>query len=568
MRKYLPDDEIDQLCDEFEASLTNQENPSIELYLERVDQERQSILLYWILTVYLPFLRPDDCRIDETVNTLKSKYRHLRSVVSDAAEACGLKPNELPSIPGYRVDSLVSQGGQGAVYQAIQHRTGQKVAIKLVSMNQLDKVSQDHQHRLIARLEKEIRTTASLNHPNIVKIFDAGECEAGFYFVMQWISGGSLADHLPVSQTEATKIIRGIAGALAAAHEYGVLHLDVKPANILIDGVSKEPLLADFGLARLAQDASIDNPIAGTLGYMSPEQAMGARLDSRTDIYGLGATFYELLTSKKPYKHVSLPYTENQREQWVPTPPREIRRDTNTTLNHICMKCLAFDPNDRFSTCSELAAKLDQFSLTEDGRRVARISARTLWVSPLFLLLNLLVVIQIQLGWASQAVLEPLIWFTMFSMYLFVFFVLGSVSQFDKHSPEHLAIESLWAVWIAKFLAALTIAGSLRLVSPAKDAILMCYPMFSALTGFVLATMAPRYWRSMYAFAVIAWGSSLFLMWTIMQGHITAPGIYGGIATILTVIWGIKLQKLAGEQQSPATQENGSKTTEVVTTIS
>ncbi|MDA8697994.1 hypothetical protein N9M41_05915, partial [Rhodopirellula sp.] len=97
MRNYLPDDEIDQLCDEFEAALKNQENPSIELYLKRVDQERQSILLYWILTVYLPFLRPDDCRIDETVNTLKSKYRHLRSVVSDAAEACGLKPNELPS---------------------------------------------------------------------------------------------------------------------------------------------------------------------------------------------------------------------------------------------------------------------------------------------------------------------------------------------------------------------------------------------------------------------------------------------------------------------------------------
>jgi hypothetical protein len=169
--------------------------------------------------------------------------------------------------------------------------------------------------------------------------------------------------------------------------------------------------------------------------------------------------------------------------------------------------------------------------------------------------------IQINLGWANKVALEPLIWITMFSMYGVVFFVFGSLSRLDMHSPEHLAAESLWAVWIAKCFAAIAVAASLRLMashtaelggeaafSPAEQAMLMSYPMFSALTGLVLASMAPRYWRPLYGLAALAWVNSILLMWTVTQASTMAPALYGALATSLAFLWGLKLKQLSREQ--------------------
>lgn len=549
MQDYTPDEEIDLLCDQFEREWQDGKGPSIDSYLERVNKASKPRLLYWLLTVQLQYSMESDEQKRQMLEKLRDQFFQFRNAVDDAASSLGNKPTNLPTIPGYTIKRHVQRGGQGQVYQATQNRTGQDVAIKLVSTNQLERIAKDDRIRVIARLEKEIRTAAGLNHPNIVKVFDAGESDSGFYFVMQWVKGGSLADRTTLSQTDAAKIVRSVADALAEAHASGVLHLDVKPHNILIDQSTGQPLLADFGLARLSQETTTSSAIAGTLGYMAPEQAQGAPLDVRADVYGLGATFYQLLTGRRPYQHVSLPYNDAQRDAWLPKSPRTIRSDVNPELERICTKCLSFDPDARFQSCEEVAAALDRFAFTEDGRRIARISARTLLASPLFFVINLVVTIQIIFGWVNDAALEPLVWITMFSMYAVVFLVFGTASKLDKHSPEYLAVESLWAIWLAKFFAAMAIAGSLRLSGiSAEEAILMCYPMFSALTGLVLATMAPRYWRPLYGFAVIAWGNSLLLTLTVVQGLTVAPAIYGALATTLTTIWGIKLRRLSREQ--------------------
>ena len=321
---------------------------------------------------------------------------------------------------------------------------------------------------------------------NVVKIYDAGECSDGFYFIMQLLEGGDLSNRAAaLNQIEVAKIIRSVANALQEAHASGILHLDVKPQNILFDEAANQPLLADFGLARLSQEAEDKHAIAGTIGYMAPEQAMGVELDSRADIYGLGATLYYLLTGKTAYKNVKLPFTDSQRESWSPIPPRSLNRNINPQLERICMRCLEFDPDARYQNCQELAKAIDQFTVAEDGLRIATFAKKTIITSPLFLAINLVVYLQIKAGWAEIPICEPLIWITMFSMYGVVFFVFKSKTKVVKNTPEHLAMESMWAVWLAKMFAAIAVAGSLRLLASGlpgepsvEEAILMCYPMF------------------------------------------------------------------------------------------
>lgn len=554
MNQYIPDEDIDRLCDQFEKESQEGRKPSVESYLKRINETRRSNLLYWLLNVQLQVSREPIERKHRSLQRMRSKLHRYRQAIDDAGACLGKLGTTLPTIPGYTIKRHVKQGGQGGVYQAIQNRTGQNVAIKLVSAHQLEQISGDRRNRIISQLETEIRAVAGLNHPNIVKLFDAGESETGFYFVMQWVKGGSLADQAIFKQMDAARVICSIAEALADAHASGILHLDVKPQNILMDQSTGQPLLADFGLAQLSQETTKSNAIAGTPGYMSPEQAKGAPLDIRADVYGLGATFYYLLTGEKPYSNVTLPYDETQQESWLPKSPRLIQPDVNPTLEHICTKCLSFEPDKRFQSCTEVAAALQRFALTEDGRRIARLGVKTLVASPLMLFINLIVAVQLDCGWALNPGREFLVWATMFSMYAVVFAVFGSMSRLDKHSPDYLAVESLWATWLAKFFAAITIAASLRLVLPADQAIPMSYPMFSALTGFALATMAPRYYRPLYGFAIVAWVNSVLLMWSVDQQitipHLdipASPAIYGAMATALTVIWGWKLRKFSRE---------------------
>ena len=557
MRSYTPDQEIDLICDEYEASLKGTEQENIVDLLHRVLDERKPKLLFFLVTLYLQATQDSNDRKLRTVEGLKDSLPNLRETLEDAVDFVHSIQSSLPFIPGYRIQELIGHGGQGKVYRAVQRRTDQTVAVKLVSNQQLQFLPEEDYSRILERLQSEVKTTAKLNHPNIVKVFDAGACDEGIYFIMQWISGGTLRDLNQPTPIELANHMRSIVGALDSTHQKHIFHLDIKPSNILIDKDNQSALLADFGLARIANPASgNDVLIGGTVGYMSPEQTEGRPVDHRSDIFSLGVTFLELLREQPVEVSEGQPTSTrgaNNSDEVVPLKTRD------TELTKICMKCMEADPQLRYQNCGELSTDLERYSATSDGQRIATIGRRTMVMSPFFFLLNVLVWFQLSNGWTQNAWGELAVWLTIFSMYPLVFIALGTLSKMDRYSPKNLALESLWSIWIAKFLTALTVTGTLRIMfssdtlsvsefNSAKQAVLYSYPMFSALTGFVMISLAPRYWVFLRPLGVAACVQSFIILWSILKETSLAPILYGVSASGLAVIWGLHLQRISKPQ--------------------
>jgi serine/threonine protein kinase len=572
VRSYPVDDQIDLLCDQFETEISRTSgSPPIRSALEQVSAEKRPRLLFWLLSIYLQH-QSEESSVDEIncktlgIDTADGELAQYQEVVSDALDARHSNRLGLPFVPGFQVQSLAASGGQGEVYRAIQRHTEQVVAIKFVSRERLRFLTRDDADRVLRLLQEEIRTTARLQHPNIVKIYDAGVCDAGVFFVMQWVQGGTLHDAANLPPVELASLMADLTSALHHAHQQGVYHLDIKPQNILIDEISGQALLADFGLANLAAaSGELGSGIAGTPGYMAPEQIAAKPVDARTDLYALGVTFYEKLTGERfqiePSRETSTasdpkpPVAASQSSEASVHMGRKPASDED--LLNICHRCTHTLPADRYQSCLELSEDLRQYAATADARRIAEIGGRTIKMSPFVMLLNCLVWLQIQAGWAEQIFTEILVWGTMFCMYPLVFVVLGTLSKLDRHSPEHLALESLWAIWIGKCIAALTIAGSLRLffmtvstqvgdpsLSAGRSAILFAYPMFSALTGFLMIALAPRYWRPLQPLGVAACLNSFIILGATLLGTTLAPILYGMAATSLAVLWGFHLKHL------------------------
>ena len=557
MRSYTPDQEIDLICDEYEASLKGTEQENIVDLLHRVLDERKPKLLFFLVTLYLQATQDSNDRKLRTVEGLKDSLPNLRETLEDAVDFVHSIQSSLPFIPGYRIQELIGHGGQGKVYRAVQRRTDQTVAVKLVSNQQLQFLPEEDYSRILERLQSEVKTTAKLNHPNIVKVFDAGACDEGIYFIMQWISGGTLRDLNQPTPIELANHMRSIVDALDSTHQKHIFHLDIKPSNILIDKDNQSALLADFGLARIANPASgNDVLIGGTVGYMSPEQTEGRPVDHRSDIFSLGVTFLELLREQPVEVSEGQPTSTrgaNNSDEVVPLKTRD------TELTKICMKCMEADPQLRYQNCGELSTDLERYSATSDGQRIATIGRRTMVMSPFFFLLNVLVWFQLSNGWTQNAWGELAVWLTIFSMYPLVFIALGTLSKMDRYSPKNLALESLWSIWIAKFLTALTVTGTLRIMfssdtlsvsefNSAKQAVLYSYPMFSALTGFVMISLAPRYWVFLRPLGVAACVQSFIILWSILKETSLAPILYGVSASGLAVIWGLHLQRISKPQ--------------------
>lgn len=557
LRSYTPDQEIDLICDEYEASLKGTDQENIVELLHRVLDERKPKLLFFLVTLYLQATQDSNDRKLRTVQGLKDSLPNLRETLEDAVDFVHSIQSSLPFIPGYRIQELIGHGGQGKVYRAVQRRTDQTVAVKLVSNKQLQFLPEHDYSRILERLQSEVKTTAKLNHPNIVKVFDAGACDEGIYFIMQWISGGTLRDLNQPTPIELANHMRSIVDALDSTHQKHIFHLDIKPSNILIDKDNQSALLADFGLARIANPASgNDVLIGGTVGYMSPEQTEGRPVDHRSDIFSLGVTFLELLREQPVEVSEGQPTSTrgaNNSDEVVPLKTRD------TELTKICMKCMEPDPQLRYQNCGELSTDLERYSATSDGQRIATIGRRTMMMSPFFFLLNVLVWFQLSNGWTQNAWGELAVWLTIFSMYPLVFIALGTLSKMDRYSPKNLALESLWSIWIAKFLTALTVTGTLRIMfssdtlsasefNSAKQAVLYSYPMFSALTGFVMISLAPRYWVFLRTLGVAACVQSFIILWSILKETSLAPILYGVSASGLAVIWGLHLQRISKPQ--------------------
>lgn len=263
--------------------------------------------------------------------------------------------------------TLIGHGGMGMVYEAVQASLDRKVAIKLLQPGSV------LQPKRLRRFLFEAKAAAGLQHPNIVPILAFGQEDGVHYYAMQLIAGHSLDKQAPGKWITSDfrsflNVAIDLADALAHAHECGIIHRDIKPSNLILDEQGKI-WITDFGLARSTNDIgmTMTGELVGTVNYMSPEQALGKPVDERTDIYSLGATFYEMLTGRKafcgPYQQEILRRIESE----IPDAPRTICPEIPVDLETIVLKAMSKDREDRYASAIELAEDL---TALRDGQRI------------------------------------------------------------------------------------------------------------------------------------------------------------------------------------------------------
>ena len=260
----------------------------------------------------------------------------------------------------YQLLAEVGRGGMGIVYKARQKSLDRVVALKMLLSEQLRNPA------LLARFRAEARTVASLSHPNIVAIYQVGECSAGHYFVMEFIDGRSLEAILrerTVPIPWAVSLLSVVAEAVHYAHTKGVIHRDLKPANIMIDRF-RRPVVLDFGIAKFAGQSTgltREGVVIGTPDYLPPEQAGEeiAQIGPHSDVYALGAILYTLLSGRPPYVESTTLRTILKVISPDPPPPlRDFRADVPAELEQLCMKCLSKAPADRYASAHALSVEL------------------------------------------------------------------------------------------------------------------------------------------------------------------------------------------------------------------
>ncbi len=267
----------------------------------------------------------------------------------------------VPEVPGYRIERQLGRGSMGVVYLAEDVQLRRKVALKILSPT----MSDDELFR--KRFDRESQSAAKLDHPSIVPVYAAGEAGGLLYIAMRYVSGGDVRARLdaggPLDLAQVSSLVASVADALDAAHALGIIHRDVKPANILIDKRNDQEhyYLSDFGITKIisaGRSLTTAGQIIGTIDYIAPEQIQGKAVDGRADLYALGCVLYECLTAEVPF-----PRDETTAAMWAhvhdETPSVTARRpDLPPQIDHIVAKAMAKQPEDRYATCRELAVAL------------------------------------------------------------------------------------------------------------------------------------------------------------------------------------------------------------------
>lgn len=318
------------------------------------------------------------------VESTEPQIAEATRVVADLAVSIRPpSPAGNPNIRGYDVLQVIGRGGMSQIYLARQRKPNRLAAIKMIHPEQ------SLHEQIRRRFLREALSIARLRHANVVEIYEIGESEGMLYLCLEYVAGGSLESFIRKQRPTpkmAAEIMRQLATAVQAAHERSIVHRDLKPANVLciVPDKSNQPTepgnepeirvkITDFGLARIISEASEETrsgaPI-GTPGYMSPEQAWGRHdeIGAPTDIYGLGAILYEMLTGQPPFRGETMSETVEMVLREPPAPPRELAPHTPPDLERICLRCLQKDPDRRYASARDLDDDLARFL---SGRAIA-----------------------------------------------------------------------------------------------------------------------------------------------------------------------------------------------------
>ena len=257
-------------------------------------------------------------------------------------------------IAGYRIEARIGRGGMGVVYRARHLNLQRQAAVKIIAPD----LAESKGFR--ERFTREARIAAALQHPNIVTVYDAGEVDGLLYLAMQYIQGSDLAATLAnegrLRPYRAIDVCRQVAAALDAAHEHGLIHRDVKPGNVLIEG--RTAFLTDFGLTKRIEGGHTQltraGDLVGTIHYVAPEQIEAGQVSARTDVYSLGCLLYHCLTGQVPFVRdtdVAVIYAHLSED---PPRPSRVRPDLPEGLDAVIAKALDKSPDRRFQSCSDL----------------------------------------------------------------------------------------------------------------------------------------------------------------------------------------------------------------------
>jgi serine/threonine protein kinase len=299
----------------------------------------------------------------------------LERLAADASVSEGRGPGRLtelehpPTIPGFVIERELGRGAMGVVYQAWQPQLARRVAIKVVRTS-VGIGAADRRRWL-----REARAIGRIRHHNVVQLHEAGEQDGCLYLILDLITGGSLADRVtgPLPARVAAGLMAEVARAVDQIHHAGMLHLDIKPSNILLDGLPESPwdqvtpMLADFGIARAGDDpaATATGPtgVQGTPSFMAPEQIAGNRdaIGPRSDVFALGATLYTLLTGRPPFQAASVIETLDLVRTREPAPPRTLVPGLPRDLETIALMGLRKDPRRRYVSAGALADDLQRW---------------------------------------------------------------------------------------------------------------------------------------------------------------------------------------------------------------
>ena len=268
----------------------------------------------------------------------------------------------LTNFGDYELLEEIGRGGQGVVYRAHQKSLNRTVALKVIGLGPW--TTQTH----LKRFRREAEAAAHLEHPGIVPIHEVGERDGQCYFSMKFVEGGQLDEvvkHTPMSIRQAAELVAKVARTVHYAHEHGILHRDIKPGNILLD-MQGEPHLTDFGLAQLVETESTVTgtmDVMGTPSYMAPEQAAGehTKISRTTDVYGLGAVLYQLLSGHPPFAGGTTYETIKLLLDTEPKQPRLLNPKIDRDLSTICLKCLEKDPKRRYPSAFTLGEDLEHW---------------------------------------------------------------------------------------------------------------------------------------------------------------------------------------------------------------